>query len=109
VLDRPLGAGDARRLARDLADVAEPHRRGGGIGDGIIAFELGVAGVDRGQRLGLPFVIDGGSFLLLDAAHERRLGRIDAIDHVGEILAVADRFVGRKGIGRKCHFGAFCL
>jgi hypothetical protein len=98
VLDRPLRAGDARHLVGDLADIAEPHRRRGGGGGGVVAFELGVGGVGGGERLRLPFVIDGGRLLALDAGHERRVGRIDAIDHVGEILAVADRLVGGEGV-----------
>ena len=36
-------------------------------------------------------------------AHERRIGRIDAIDHVGQVFAIADRRIGGEGIGGKCH------
>jgi hypothetical protein len=81
-----------------LTDVAEPHRGGGRVRDRIIAFKLRIPGIDGGERLRLPFVIDGTRLLLLDAAHERRLGRIDPVDDVGQILAVADRLVGRKGV-----------
>ena len=53
-----------------------------------------------GERLGLPFVVHGGRLFLLDAAHERRVGRIDAIDHIREVFAVADRLIGGEGRSR---------
>ncbi len=109
MLDRLLGAGNLRHLARDLADVAEPHGRRRGIGRGVVAFELGVGGVCRRERLGLPFMIHRRGLGLVDGGHERGIGRIDAIDHVAEILAIADRRVGREGIGGKCHLvWSFC-
>ena len=86
VLDRLLRAGDAGDLRADLADVAEPHGRVVASVDGVVAFELRVGVVGRRERLGLPFVIDGGRLLVLDAAHERGVGRIDAIDHVARGL-----------------------
>ena len=45
--------------------------------------------------------------LALDAAHERRIARIDAVDDVGQIFAVADRRIAGEGIGRECHWSAF--
>ena len=65
VIDGALGAGDAGDLVADLADVAEPHGRGDGVGRGVVAFELRVGVVGRGERLRLPFVIDGGRLLAL--------------------------------------------
>ena len=82
MLDRLLRAGDLRHLAGDLADVAEPNRRRGRVGDRVVAFELLVRAGGGGERLGLPFVVDGDRLGLLDAGHERRVGRIDAVDHV---------------------------
>ena len=66
VLDRALGAGHARHLVRDLAEIAEPDRRGGRVGGGVVAFEHRVGGVDGGERLRLPFVIDGGRLFPLE-------------------------------------------
>jgi hypothetical protein len=106
VLDRALGAGDAHHLVRDLAEVAEPDGGRDGDGDGVVALELGIGGIDRGERLRLPFVIDGGRLLALARGHERGVGGIDAVDDVGQIFPVADGVVG----GERCCFDSHgCL
>jgi len=107
MVDRLLGAGHARHLVGDLADIAEPHRRRGGVGGGIVAFKLCVGAGSRRQRLGLPFVVDGGSLFLVCAGHERRIGRVDAIDHIAEVFAVANRLIGGKGGSRESHVSYF--
>jgi hypothetical protein len=90
VIDNALGAGNAGRLARDLADVAETNGNGAGIGnDVVVAFELGV-GSSRGERLGLPFVVDRLGRGAIDAGPERGLGGLNAVDIVGEVFAVAN-------------------
>src|SRR5262249_238681 len=119
VLHRPLRAGDARHLVGDLADVAEPHRRRGGGGGGVVALELGVGGVGGGERLRLPFVIDGGRLLALDAGHERRGGRGAAGEHVRKSCAVScrPRWGGRGwggggggwGVGSRWFFFSLCV
>ena len=103
MIDRALSAGDAGNLGGDLVDVAKAHRRRGGVGVRVVAFELRVGVVGGREGLGLPFVIHGGRLLTLDARHERRIGRVDTIDHIGEVFAVADRLVGGEGIGRESH------
>src|SRR5262245_49446019 len=100
VLDRTLGAGHADDLVRDLAEVAEPDGGRDRDGDSVVTFELGVSGIDRGERLCLPFVIDGGRLLALARGHERGVGGIDAVDDVGQIFSVADGVVG----GERCCF-----
>ena len=66
-----------------------------------------VGGIDGGQRLRLPFMIDGGRLFPFERRHDRRVGRIDAIDDVGQVLAVADGLVGGEGIGGESHWYAF--
>src|SRR5581483_6210836 len=52
--------------------------------------------------------VDRGRLFTLDAAHERAVGRVDAVNHVGEIFSIADGFIGREGIGRECHLRRSC-
>src|SRR5262249_19807060 len=63
--------------------------------------------VDGGERLGLPFVIDRRRLLAIDAAQERGLGRIEPINRIGKVFAVAHRLVGREGVGRESHVCVF--
>ena len=107
MLDRALGAGHARHLVRDLAQIAEPDGRGGRVCRGVVAFDHRIGGVDGGKRLRLPFVIDRGRLFPLERGHAGRIGRVDTVDDVGQILAIADRLIGLEGIAGDSHDRAF--
>jgi hypothetical protein len=100
VLDSLLRARDLRHLVGNLAEIAESDRGRGDVRGGIVAFELRVGAVRRRERLRLPFMIDGRRLLFFGGAHERSIDGVDAIDHIAEIFAVADRLVGREGRSR---------
>jgi hypothetical protein len=91
-----LGAAHAGDLVRDLADAAEPGRRGGSILR-VVALEQGVAGVDEGERLRLPFMIRGGR--LLPTRSSRAYRRVDAVDHIGKSSLLPTAWVAKVLVG----------
>jgi hypothetical protein len=93
-----LGAAHAGDLVRDLADAAEPGRRGGSVLR-VVALEQGVAGVDEGERLRLPFMIRGGRLLPLGLAHRGRIGGVDAVDHIGKSSLLPSAWVAKVLVG----------
>jgi len=99
VVDSLLGARHLRHLVGNLAEIAEAYCSRQRVGAGVVAFELSVRGGRLRQRLRLPFMVHRGRLFLFGAAHERGIGRVDAIDHIAEVFAVTDRLVGRDGIG----------
>ena len=101
MINDALRTSDAGAGVQDLADVAETNGRSTRNRRDVVAFELRI-GRDGAESLGLPFVVDSRGFRLFDAGIDRRIGRIDAVDRIGDVLTVAD---SGKGGERRCSHG----
>ena len=95
VVDLLLGTGHARDLDLDLQDIAAPCGRHGGVGVALSSPSNWALEVEAEASAWVCH-----SWLVLVAfsrsifAVERRIGRIDPIDRIGEIFAIADSGIG---------------
>jgi hypothetical protein len=99
VLNGALRPRNASHLVRNLEVVPQTDGRRHGIRGRIVTFKHRVGRNRSSESLRLPLVQDRLSLLRLAHRDEGRIGRVNVVDHVGQVLTIANSLVSRPRVG----------